>query len=717
MTTNLLLNVQERGCEVQGHFALLPTAVKRFSFDFSVPTGWTVSEVTGPDNSRLSIERYASASLPSPSGKGAQQLPSPSGRGAGGEGKAPSNNATTLPATPHPGPLPEGEGDKKNPLPEGKGVKNAPHPGPLPEGEGDHRGRVHVKLPQGIAPGHVYLVAFRAQYTPPGWLGGWQSQSLEFPMFRVDGAERDEGNVAVAAEEDLEVRPKEIERLVPVTQAEMARLGMPAGATNLAYRYEGPGGKATIAVERTKSRATARTFAFFQIAAGALKAHYVVIYRIEDAKTRRLALLLPDSTPDKLAIRGLEGTNVKEFTSERAGTMRRWNVTLDAARRDEARLEVQFEMRLHTPAEVEEALRAVLESREPAAVKPDPTGKVTELKDFALPLLTAADVVYQSGMVAIEGDPELGVDVKTNARRADLGQLAVAKYTPASLDPNRQRPEGAKQPPMRLLGVYDFVGDVPQVTVDAARNPSYALTPAIVQRATLATVLSADGTSQTQATFLLRAKTPYVEVELPEEASLWSVLLDDVPLKPQKRNGVRLVGLPPAAGDAVRKLQLVYEAPVRNVTRGGRVDLAAPRLVYRADRAAKQSTEIPLVNIEWTVTVPAGYEAVATDGTLEAKPIERQTRAPLAVATALYELGGGVNGPGPGFLLAARESKRRATAENNLREMGRAMAPAAPEPPEKTLSKALGSWGVDQGERSWAVVDHDNSKPEPPERR
>jgi hypothetical protein len=187
---------------------------------------------------------------------------------------------------------------------------------------------------------------FRAQYTPPGWLSAWKNQSLEFPVFRVADAQRDEGAVAVAAEEDMEVEPDKVQRLVPITEAEMARFGLAAGAVKLAYRYEGAGGQATIAVKRTKSRATARTFAFFQINPEVLKAHYVVIYRIEDAKTRRLALLLPDSTPEKLTIRGLEGVNVKEPTPEPpVEKMRRWNVLLDEARRGEVRLEVDFEMR------------------------------------------------------------------------------------------------------------------------------------------------------------------------------------------------------------------------------------------------------------------------------------------------------------------------------------------------------------------------------------
>ncbi len=187
-------------------------------------------------------------------------------------------------------------------------------------------------------------------------------------MFRVADAERDEGAVAVTADEDLEVRPDKVERLVPITEAEMARFGMAAGAMNLAYRYEGAGGNAAIAVDRTKSRATARTFAFFQIAAGVLKAHYVVIYTIEDAKTRRLSLLLPDSTPESISIRGLDGVSVKEFTSEPADEMRRWNVLLDEARRGEVRLAVDFEMRPQAIEEVDDAMYDLFEDQEPDKV-------------------------------------------------------------------------------------------------------------------------------------------------------------------------------------------------------------------------------------------------------------------------------------------------------------------------------------------------------------
>ena len=81
VTTNLLLSIQDKGCEVQGGFALLPAAEKRFAFDFSVPAGWNVIEVTGPDKSPLAIERYV-GKLPSPDAAGEH------GRGGRSQGKA-----------------------------------------------------------------------------------------------------------------------------------------------------------------------------------------------------------------------------------------------------------------------------------------------------------------------------------------------------------------------------------------------------------------------------------------------------------------------------------------------------------------------------------------------------------------------------------------------------------------------------------------------------
>jgi autotransporter-associated beta strand protein len=582
-TTHLLLNIQEQGCNVQGGFVLVPTTEKRFSVDFNVPAGWTVTDVTGLGNVPLSIERFS--------------------------------------------------------------------------GEGTSPGRVHVKLPQGVAPGQPYPVDFRASYTPKGWMSEWKSQPLDFPMFSVAGAASDEGALAVAAGEDLEVRPDKLERLVPIVDEEKARFGLANSATALAYRYEARGAKAALVVDRMKPRLTARTFSFFRVLPEKLEVHYEVVYTIDDAKTQRLALLLPANTPEKLTIRGLGDVSVKEYVSEVVGDIRRWNILLGEARRGVIRLAVEFplppEALVEPPPAEPKSFPFPSPEKQKTAATPDSTGKTIVAKDFSLPLVRAVNVAYQSGLVAVEGGADLDVQVKADehARRADVGLLAPADY----------------KPDLRLLGAYSFVYDKPsepKITIDVVRNPSYALTPAIIERATLKTNLSADGNSQTCVNFQIRTKALYLEVALPKDATLWSAVLDGAGLKPQMKGGVRLLGLPPGAPGASRNLQIVYEAPLADVRNGGRLRLAAPRLLYRASNDAKQSSEIPLVNVQWNVAVPAGYEVVSADGTLEAGRFARPAPAPLVVADVLYRWSGGH--AAAGWEAASAESNVVVAKENHF---------------------------------------------------
>ena len=226
-----------------------------------------------------------------------------------------------------------------------------------------------------------------------------------------------------------------------------------------------------------------------------------MIFTIDDAKTRRLSLLLPYYTPDNLKIRGLGGMSVKEFTSEPAGERcARWNHSAWRGPPRRVRLAVDFQLpppeALLEPPPPDEKTFPFPEKQKMEPPKPDATGKTTEAKDFELPLLKAEGVVYQSGLAAVEGGAELDVQVNTKARRADVGQLAPAEY----------------QPGRRLLGAYSYVddGSKTRIGIDVFRNPSYALTPAIIERATLQTLLSADGaaTARRSADFQLLHEGP-----------------------------------------------------------------------------------------------------------------------------------------------------------------------------------------------------------------
>ncbi len=145
-------------------------------------------------------------------------------------------------------------------------------------------------MPAGIPVGNEFKVNFRAVRTPPGWLAPWPSSSVEFPAFAVMGASRDEGAIAVDVRDDMTVRPEKLAQLTPLDAAEKPKYGLADVATTLAYRYESPKYTASLVVERTRPRLTARTFSFLRVAPDALNCHYELIYNVEEARTQRLAL-------------------------------------------------------------------------------------------------------------------------------------------------------------------------------------------------------------------------------------------------------------------------------------------------------------------------------------------------------------------------------------------------------------------------------------------
>jgi len=699
VTSGILLVLAEKGCEVRGGLTLLAETEKQFSFDLSVPPGWQVTSVTGPNGQPLQMDI-----LPSPGTD--RRL---AGRGVGGEGQS----LPSLLAGEGPGVRGKGRGDAET---RGRGEAEKGGKGEREKAGRGEAGRIRVRLAQGIEPGRPYAVRFTAVSTPAGWLGDWQTRPAEFPVFAVAGAASDEGAIAVVAQDDIDVRPDRLEHLVPLTEPEKAKYGLAGVPTGLAYRYEAPGYAATLAVERTRPRLTARTFSFFQIRPEGLAAHYELIYRVDDAKTRRLALLLPASTPEAIKIWGLGDLVVKEYTHEPAGKSRRWNVLLGEARRDELRLAVEFQSPLPSPSgrgaggEGAREGRGDAETRghgegekgrkgegekggdgDAGRVSPLPPGEGQGvrgssenapflLRDYPLPLVSAGDVTYQSGNVAVEGSPELDIQIHTEARRADVGQLAAAAY----------------QPGRRLLGNYSFLGPPPgDVDIDISRHPAYDLAPAIIQRAELLTIVGADGTNQTQADFHLRTKALFVEIQLPEGAQLWSVALDGTPLKPQQTEGSLLVSLPASGqgagsreqGAGTHDLRMVYaaggrgdaerrgrgdaganppsplagegsgvrveksprplgEAPasgypgVRALGMAARLHLPAPRLAFRAARDA-EAVDLPLVDLVWKLRVPSGYEVVRQRGTLVGGDLNRPIPAPAVVAAVAFGLGGG----------------------------------------------------------------------------
>jgi hypothetical protein len=454
--------------------------------------------------------------------------------------------------------------------------------------------RFRVALPKGVAVDSECPIQWSAVAAPLGWLGGWRSTSVEFPRFKVIGAEQAAAFIAVDARDDMTVRPEKLSELTPLDEAARNQYGLAGVRGGLAYRCEGVNYSAVVQVERSKPRLTARTLSFVRVEPDVLACHDEIIYTIENSRTRSLSLLLPESTPTALTIRGLDNVRLKEYTSETAAKgLRRWTVQLEEARSGQVRLAVDFQQPL--------------------------VG--SESKSFSLPIVRADGVAYQAGLLGVEGSAELDVQVEAaGARRVDVGELADAEY----------------QPGRRLLGAFGFAGDQAETKVDArasvTRHPTYAIPPAIVQHAELATLMAAEGRCVTIARFKLRAKASLVDVRMPDGARLWSAVVDGKPVKPNREGDSVLISLP--ADERLCELQLVYEASANRVNISGDVSLTPPTLSLRVGR---QSTgvPVPLADVTWHVQLPSGYEVVRTAGTLVTPDVQPPEPAVMTIARGL----------------------------------------------------------------------------------
>ncbi|MBN2218303.1 MAG: hypothetical protein JW719_13085, partial [Pirellulales bacterium] len=266
----------------------------------------------------------------------------------------------------------------------------------------DKTNRLHVRLGRGIPSGGEGLIRFTATATPDTWLGDWKTTEVAFPDVDLPAGQRRRGAIAVIVQDDLEAHPEDQTGLIPLDDADKKDYQLAGVKTDLAYRHEDCPWKATLRIERTTPRLTARTYSFLGVAPGTLTAHYEIVYDATEARARTLRFRLPSTTPGDLAIRGLGGAALKEYSSTTTERGREWIVPLVEPRRGTIALAVDFQQPLG--------------DRDP--------------RDLALPIVAAEGVAHQSGLVAVEGNAELDVRVTTDARPVDVGELVDAEYQP-----------------------------------------------------------------------------------------------------------------------------------------------------------------------------------------------------------------------------------------------------------------------------------------------
>ncbi|MFO7906615.1 MAG: hypothetical protein R6U98_28420 [Pirellulaceae bacterium] len=503
----------------------------------------------------------------------------------------------------------------------------------------DGQARYVVKLPETIEPGKSRTMFFAATRHSSEWLTQWDSRKIRFPRVVVEDATESSGAIAVQTHGDLRATPVNTEKLVPLDAKERGRFGLADSSSELTYQVTGDQYQAEFLIQRKQPKISTRNYSFFQIKDGMLLAHHEVVFQIERAHANQLELTLPDSTPTSLSIHGLDGLQLKEYSHATREGRHHWTVRPAKPLKGMVHLGIDYVQRLDDP-------------------EPD---------ELALPLVRAAKVAYQTQMVSIEGNPALDVDLRTNMRPVDVGELVEADYAPGA----------------RLLGTFASTTGDETVRVGITRRELRPLPSAIVKRAELVTLLANSGISQSSARYLLRTKVPYLALELPRETELWSVTLDQKPIKPRRRGNQVLLGLQSEESTGERDLRVVYQTPIQTLNWLGRVRARAPRLRLLSDEQ-DQGTLVPQVDLVWHVVLPTGYTVSRERGTVFSSQLDHPKSPLQRLAKATAIAGGGAHGPP--FMLArrARQARRTMAAAGD-----EGAASARSEPPGRDAPRAL----------------------------
>ena len=456
--------------------------------------------------------------------------------------------------------------------------------------------RYSVRLPRGVGAGESARLEFLMMTVPSEWLQEWQEQPLTFPTIEVVGATRAGGAIIVQTADDIDVTALATKGLVPVLEREKPELGIAGLPADLAFRHETLEYDLSLNATRQKPSVSARALSFIKIGLGNLAASYAIEYDIKTAKTSQLSFMLPLSSPLELNVVTYPLNTVAELTKEERDDARIWTVKLRQPQMGRVTLAVNFRKSLETEKN----------------------------ESIDLPVIRIPDLELQSGLFSIEGDPELDIDVSTNARKVDVGEMTSDTYAIGR----------------RLVGAFSFLGPTVDASVNVSKRTNFGLPSALIHRSELVAQVSEKGTIQTVVRYDFVSKASLLEIALPQNSTLWTIFLDGEPTKPQRDNGNLLLGLPSDKAASLRRLQIVYETASRPIGLLGEIEMTAPTIAVRSLDDGGQRV-VPEAELRWTVRLPAGHRIRWSSG---AANDQTSYQSPLSIWKLAGLVGGALGG-------------------------------------------------------------------------
>ncbi len=489
----------------------------------------------------------------------------------------------------------------------------APLPDADPAADGPQQ-TIRFPLAEPLHPGRPLEIALTARRHFERWLEGEeQGRELTLPIPRLIGADEVEGTLQARSPADIELSALNLsDDLRPTAAGELSDGGQSQGAV-LQYRYQDDvRGGGRLLVRAKPAKVSAETLAYARLDRGKLDVHYQLDLHVRQGRLREFSFTLPAAIGEKIQIvpvdsaaRVIEQRHAP-LPDDPAGPadLYLWRIVLDRPVTGELTLALDLGLTGRTPP-----LDGAAEEQ---GVEAD--------SHAALPILAFRNVSRQTGMVAVEAAGDQRIDCRPVNLR-DLDPADVRK--PRIYATNR-----------RIVAAYQYQGMPYELTLSAARHRPGAVLTAICESAEITSIAGGQERMRHQARFWLRAlNLPQVPVVLPENADLWSVMLDGEPIEVRRRQGAYIVPLPVVQGrlaGAAREVTILYETEAPPPPDGELWERLRPRII----RQSAPEIALTTLNTTWRFYPPDGAEVVSSAGDFQPEsPLSRPSLAAGLAAT------------------------------------------------------------------------------------
>ena len=241
---------------------------------------------------------------------------------------------------------------------------------------------------------------------------------------------------------------------------------------------------------------------------------------------------------------------------------------------------------------------AVADPADPAAPTNTPANSDAT---FAIPMAVVEDADRQSGFVAVEATGEQHVTLNFNNGPVlpivDVADLPLSGY----------RPEA------RLVAAHRYAIPNYSITLSEQRFNRQAVPTAVIRKVDIQSTLAETGQLQHQAEIdFVAVGIQSLELSLPENAELWSTVINGKPVEVRRADQAWLIPLPRMSPpDCPRVLKISWATKINPLGMTGRIEQQPPRL-----SVINGNSREPLETLEqsWTLHYPDGQMLVDSDG-------------------------------------------------------------------------------------------------------